>query len=183
MEHPQDLWTSLMSITGQDAAPSVPSVRTCPSPSQNKQLKYLPLFYFGSGGSWQWSVLRSYQPIPDEHDSHVSGLGVHVPFPWSLRWKLLPRAPAPHYVPGGCQEPSALQPQPQLFVRVWHSTGKQGVGRAGSTPAGPCARHQPGQAGGPSPHQLFTSVFIEGNVLNNGWWDVAGPLESWPRCR
>lgn len=39
-----------------------------------------------------------------------------------------------------------------------------------------------GGGGEGSLHQLFTSVFIEGNVINNAWWGVAGPFESPSGC-
>lgn len=53
----------------------------------------------------------------------------------------------------------------------------------GTTLVGHCARHWlVGGGEGASLHQLFTSVFIEGNVINNAWWGVAGPFESPSGC-
>lgn len=107
-------------------------------------------------------VLRSHQPLLDRHASHPSGLRDHVPVPWSLGWKLLPWAPAPHRVPRGCQEPSTLQPQTRLFGRVWHGTSKQGIGRTGSAPTGPCARHRLGQEGGAEPPSIIHLCIYRG---------------------
>lgn len=163
MEHPQSLQTWAMSITGWDAAPSVPLCQGLAISIPNQAAKL-----FASLLSWVWGelamerVLRSHQPLLDRHASHPSGLRDHVPVPWSLGWKLLPWAPAPHRVPRGCQEPSTLQPQTRLFGRVWHGTSKQGIGRTGSAPTGPCARHRLGQEGGAEPPSIIHLCIYRG---------------------
>lgn len=114
--------------------------------------------------------------------------------PWFLGATVsLPQAPAPPGLLGSV--PSSLSPSwalqgeqdPVLWQglalvsmvrrvparRAWHRwdpTPGTGQGRGG------------GRRRRLSPHQLFTSVFIEGNVFNNAWRGAAGPFESLPRC-
>lgn len=108
--------------------------------------------------------------------------------PWFLGATMsLPRAPAPPGLPG--LSPLQLGPAggtgPGSLAGLGPGErGAQGASTTGMAPVGPHARHRPGAGGGRrlSPHQLFTSVFIEGNVFNNAWRGAAGPFESLPRC-
>jgi len=140
-----------VSITGQDAPPSVPLHQGLAVSIPNQAAKIIPsLLSWVQGELAMENVLRSHQPLPDGHAGYPSGLEDCISDPWSLVWKPHPRAPAvPCLVPGDCQKPSTFQPQTHQGLAQPRQTGcrqdKQRTGRA------PCQASAGAGAGGQAP--------------------------------